>query len=53
MFPFIFTDTFYVTWGACQEAFITPGQALPPHGRPLGRLNSTDLKDIIQKVRQD
>ncbi|PKU42265.1 cytoplasmic dynein 2 heavy chain 1 [Limosa lapponica baueri] len=42
-------DTFYVTWGACQEAFITPGQALPPHGRPLGKLNSTDLKDIIQK----
>ncbi|XP_072706738.1 cytoplasmic dynein 2 heavy chain 1 isoform X3 [Ciconia boyciana] len=43
------TDIFYVTWGVCQEAFITPGQALPPHGRPLGRLNSTDLKDIIQK----
>uniref|UniRef100_A0A8C0I8A9 Cytoplasmic dynein 2 heavy chain 1 n=1 Tax=Bubo bubo TaxID=30461 RepID=A0A8C0I8A9_BUBBB len=42
-------DIFYVTWGACQEAFVTPGQALPPHGRPLGRLNSTDLKDIIQK----
>ncbi|KAJ7398962.1 hypothetical protein BTVI_119896 [Pitangus sulphuratus] len=42
-------DTFYVTWGACPEAFITPGQALPPYGRPLGRLNSTDLKDIIQK----
>ncbi|NXA12552.1 DYHC2 protein, partial [Sapayoa aenigma] len=42
-------DTFYVTWGACQEAFITTGQALPPHGRPLGKLNSTDLKDIIQK----
>ncbi|NXG46652.1 DYHC2 protein, partial [Psilopogon haemacephalus] len=42
-------DIFYVTWGACQEAFITSGQALPPHGRPLGRLNSADLKDIIQK----
>ncbi|XP_075274100.1 cytoplasmic dynein 2 heavy chain 1 isoform X3 [Opisthocomus hoazin] len=42
-------DIFYVTWGACQEAFIRPGQALPPHGRPLGKLNSTDLKDIIQK----
>lgn len=52
VFPFIFTDIFYVTWGACQEAFITPGQALPPHGKPLGRLNSTDLTDIIQKVRQ-
>ncbi|XP_035398354.1 cytoplasmic dynein 2 heavy chain 1 [Cygnus atratus] len=42
-------DIFYVTWGACQEAFTTPGQALPPHGRPLGRLNSTDLKDAIKK----
>ncbi|KAK2517344.1 Dync2h1 [Columba guinea] len=42
-------DVFYVTWGACREAFMTPGQALPPHGRPLGRLNSTDLKDVIQK----
>ncbi|NXC70641.1 DYHC2 protein, partial [Anhinga anhinga] len=42
-------DIFYVTWGACQEAFMTPGQALPPHGRSLSRLNSTDLKDIIQK----
>ncbi|XP_068037518.1 cytoplasmic dynein 2 heavy chain 1 isoform X5 [Anomalospiza imberbis] len=42
-------DTFYVTWGACQEAFTTPGQALPPHGRPLGRVNSTDLKDVTQK----
>ncbi|KAF4787703.1 hypothetical protein TURU_168391 [Turdus rufiventris] len=42
-------DAFYVTWGACQEAFIRPGQALPAHGRPLGRLNSTDLKDVIQK----
>lgn len=51
IFPFFFTDAFYVTWGACQEAFIRPGQALPAHGRPLGRLNSTDLKDVIQKVR--
>ncbi|KFP28061.1 Cytoplasmic dynein 2 heavy chain 1, partial [Colius striatus] len=42
-------DVFYVTWGACREAFITPGQILPAHGRPLGRLDSTDLKDIIQK----
>uniref|UniRef100_A0A8B9QUJ2 Cytoplasmic dynein 2 heavy chain 1 n=1 Tax=Anas platyrhynchos TaxID=8839 RepID=A0A8B9QUJ2_ANAPL len=30
-------DIFYVTWGACQEAFTTPGQALPPHGRPLDK----------------
>ncbi|OXB57863.1 hypothetical protein ASZ78_016437 [Callipepla squamata] len=43
-------DNFYVTWGACQEAFITPGQALPPpHGKPLGKLNSTDLIDTIKK----
>ncbi|XP_040514464.1 cytoplasmic dynein 2 heavy chain 1 isoform X1 [Gallus gallus] len=42
-------DIFYVTWGAHQEAFTTPGQALPPHGKPLGKLNSTDLIDTIKK----
>ncbi|XP_010727382.1 cytoplasmic dynein 2 heavy chain 1 [Meleagris gallopavo] len=42
-------DIFYVTWGACQEAFTTPGQALPPHGKPLGKLNSTDFIDTIKK----
>uniref|UniRef100_A0A8C5WVK4 Cytoplasmic dynein 2 heavy chain 1 n=1 Tax=Laticauda laticaudata TaxID=8630 RepID=A0A8C5WVK4_LATLA len=45
------TDTFYVTWGAHHElgTIMAPGQTLPPHGRPLGKLNSTDLKDIIRK----
>ncbi|XP_053312461.1 cytoplasmic dynein 2 heavy chain 1 isoform X2 [Spea bombifrons] len=45
------TDLFYVTWGALHEAggVFAPGQSLPPHGRPLGRLNSADLKDIIKK----
>nr|XP_023648221.1 cytoplasmic dynein 2 heavy chain 1 isoform X1 [Paramormyrops kingsleyae]XP_023648222.1 cytoplasmic dynein 2 heavy chain 1 isoform X1 [Paramormyrops kingsleyae] len=44
-------DTFYVTWGAAHEArsAIAPGQPLPPHGRPLGRLNSADLKEVIHK----
>ncbi|XP_075448514.1 cytoplasmic dynein 2 heavy chain 1 isoform X2 [Ascaphus truei] len=44
-------DFFYVTWGALLEsgARLAPGQSLPPHGRPLGRLNSTDLKDVIKK----
>ncbi|XP_013915709.1 PREDICTED: cytoplasmic dynein 2 heavy chain 1 [Thamnophis sirtalis] len=44
-------DTFYVTWGAHHElgTIMAPGQTLPPHGRPLGKLNSTDLKDIIRK----
>ncbi|XP_029458286.1 cytoplasmic dynein 2 heavy chain 1 [Rhinatrema bivittatum] len=44
-------DCFYVTWGALHEvgALIAPGQSLPPHGRPLGKLNSSDLKDVIRK----
>ncbi|KAG8452968.1 hypothetical protein GDO86_004684 [Hymenochirus boettgeri] len=45
------TDFYYVTWGALHEAgaVIAPGQSLPPHGRPLGRLNSNDLQDVIKK----
>uniref|UniRef100_A0A8D0H431 Cytoplasmic dynein 2 heavy chain 1 n=1 Tax=Sphenodon punctatus TaxID=8508 RepID=A0A8D0H431_SPHPU len=44
-------DNFFVTWGARHEAgaVIAPGQVFPPHGRPLGKLNSTDLKDVIKK----
>ncbi|XP_053164065.1 cytoplasmic dynein 2 heavy chain 1 isoform X1 [Hemicordylus capensis] len=44
-------DSYYVTWGARHElgTVMTPGQTLPPHGRPLGKLNSTDLKDVIKK----
>lgn len=29
---------------------MAPGQALPPHGKPLGRLALADLSDVIQKV---
>uniref|UniRef100_A0A3B4GDC8 Cytoplasmic dynein 2 heavy chain 1 n=1 Tax=Pundamilia nyererei TaxID=303518 RepID=A0A3B4GDC8_9CICH len=43
------TDGFYVTWGESEGAVITPGQSLPPHGKQLGRLDSTDLKQVIQK----
>ncbi|KAM3875467.1 cytoplasmic dynein 2 heavy chain 1 [Diretmus argenteus] len=43
------TDGFYVTWGASEGAVMAPGQSLPPHGKPLGRLDSADLKQIIQK----
>ncbi|KAM4699205.1 cytoplasmic dynein 2 heavy chain 1 [Discoglossus pictus] len=45
------TDFFYVTWGALHEtgALLAPGQSLPPHGKPLGRLNTSDLKDVIKK----
>uniref|UniRef100_A0A8C5PP60 Cytoplasmic dynein 2 heavy chain 1 n=1 Tax=Leptobrachium leishanense TaxID=445787 RepID=A0A8C5PP60_9ANUR len=45
------SDSFYVTWGALHEAgsIFAPGQSLPLHGRPLGRLNSVDLKDVIKK----
>ncbi|XP_071990308.1 cytoplasmic dynein 2 heavy chain 1 isoform X1 [Engystomops pustulosus] len=44
-------DLFYVTWGALHEAgsVLAPGQALPPHGRHLGKLNSADFKDVIKK----
>lgn len=47
----LFADGFYVTWGASEGAVITPGQSLPPHGKQLGRLDSNDLKQVIQKVR--
>lgn len=49
---FISTDNFYVTWGAQHNSGIrsAPGQPLPPHGKPLGKLNSADLKDVIKKV---
>ncbi|KAG7470921.1 hypothetical protein MATL_G00119020 [Megalops atlanticus] len=45
------SDTFYVTWGAAHEAgaVMAPGQSLPSHGKPLGRLNSTDLREVIHK----
>uniref|UniRef100_A0A8C9YLX3 Dynein cytoplasmic 2 heavy chain 1 n=1 Tax=Sander lucioperca TaxID=283035 RepID=A0A8C9YLX3_SANLU len=43
------TDGFYVTWGASEGAVMAPGQALPPHGKQLGRLDSADLKQVVQK----
>uniref|UniRef100_A0A665UBA6 Dynein cytoplasmic 2 heavy chain 1 n=1 Tax=Echeneis naucrates TaxID=173247 RepID=A0A665UBA6_ECHNA len=43
------TDGFYVTWGASEGAVTAPGQSLPPHGKQLGRLDSADLKQVIQK----
>ncbi|XP_030632529.1 cytoplasmic dynein 2 heavy chain 1 [Chanos chanos] len=44
-------DSFYVTWGASHEAgkITGSGQPLPPHGKPLGRLDSTDLREVIHK----
>lgn len=49
---FISTDSFYVTWGARHDSVTRapPGQPLPPHGKPLGILNSADLRDVIKKV---
>lgn len=46
-------DGFYVTWGAPEGAVMAPGQCLPPHGKLLGRLDSADLKQVIQKVRSE
>ncbi|XP_041850617.1 cytoplasmic dynein 2 heavy chain 1 [Melanotaenia boesemani] len=43
------TDGFFVTWGASEGAVVAPGQPLPPHGKQLGRLDSADLKQVIQK----
>uniref|UniRef100_A0A8C5YQN7 Cytoplasmic dynein 2 heavy chain 1 n=1 Tax=Marmota marmota marmota TaxID=9994 RepID=A0A8C5YQN7_MARMA len=44
-------DSFYVTWGAQHNLGSTAAlrQPLPPHGKPLGKLNSSDLKDVIKK----
>uniref|UniRef100_A0A8C5EPV0 Cytoplasmic dynein 2 heavy chain 1 n=1 Tax=Gouania willdenowi TaxID=441366 RepID=A0A8C5EPV0_GOUWI len=44
------SDGFYVTWGASEGVVMAPGQSLPPHGKQLGRLDSADLKQVIQKV---
>uniref|UniRef100_A0A8C2QHF6 Cytoplasmic dynein 2 heavy chain 1 n=1 Tax=Cricetulus griseus TaxID=10029 RepID=A0A8C2QHF6_CRIGR len=44
-------DSYYVTWGARHSSVTNtlPGQPLPPHGKPLGKLTSADLKDVIKK----
>lgn len=42
-----------MTWGASEGAVIAPGQSLPSHGKQLGRLDSADLKQVIQKVHSD
>ncbi|KAM6946318.1 LOW QUALITY PROTEIN: cytoplasmic dynein 2 heavy chain 1 [Aplochiton taeniatus] len=42
-------DGFYVTWGASEAGVLAPGQSLPSHGKPLGRLNTADLRQVIQK----
>ncbi|XP_050986096.1 LOW QUALITY PROTEIN: cytoplasmic dynein 2 heavy chain 1 [Labeo rohita] len=42
------TDTYFVTWAASHEGR-SPGQPLPPHGKSLGRLNASDLSEIIHK----
>lgn len=39
-----------MTWGAAEGAVMAPGQALPPHGKPLGRLDLADLSEVIKKV---
>lgn len=52
MFPW-HADGFYVTWGASEGAVMAPGQSIPPHGKQLGRLDSADLKQVIQKVRSE
>uniref|UniRef100_A0A7N6ADW8 Cytoplasmic dynein 2 heavy chain 1 n=1 Tax=Anabas testudineus TaxID=64144 RepID=A0A7N6ADW8_ANATE len=38
-----------VLYAASEGAVIAPGQCLPSHGKQLGRLDSADLKQVIQK----
>ena len=41
-----------MTWGARADASApsaVPGAPLPPHGKPLGKLNSDDLNTVIEK----
>ncbi|XP_035389840.1 cytoplasmic dynein 2 heavy chain 1 isoform X3 [Electrophorus electricus] len=42
------SDTYFVTWGASHEGRV-PGQPPPPYGKPLGRLNTSDLTEVIRK----
>uniref|UniRef100_A0AAY5F0X4 Cytoplasmic dynein 2 heavy chain 1 n=1 Tax=Electrophorus electricus TaxID=8005 RepID=A0AAY5F0X4_ELEEL len=44
----LFLDTYFVTWGASHEGRV-PGQPPPPYGKPLGRLNTSDLTEVIRK----
>ncbi len=41
--------SYYVTWGARADLQTAPGAPLPPFGKCLGKLNSDDLKTVIQK----
>ncbi|XP_071483964.1 LOW QUALITY PROTEIN: cytoplasmic dynein 2 heavy chain 1-like [Diadema antillarum] len=40
---------YYVTWGARAEA---TGSSLPPAGKSLGRLSTSDLKEVIKKAKK-
>uniref|UniRef100_A0A671UTN4 Cytoplasmic dynein 2 heavy chain 1 n=1 Tax=Sparus aurata TaxID=8175 RepID=A0A671UTN4_SPAAU len=42
----VFKYGFYVTWGASEGAVMAPGQALPPHGKQLGRLHSQNVTSV-------
>ncbi|CAH1776602.1 unnamed protein product [Owenia fusiformis] len=40
---------YFVTWGARGDNVAAPGAPLPPFGKPLGKLDSKDLKAVIEK----
>ncbi|XP_053095782.1 cytoplasmic dynein 2 heavy chain 1 isoform X3 [Pangasianodon hypophthalmus] len=42
------SDTFFVTWGASHDGR-GHDKPLPLYGKPLGRLNSSDLTEVIRK----
>ncbi|XP_033632471.1 cytoplasmic dynein 2 heavy chain 1-like isoform X2 [Asterias rubens] len=41
---------YYVTWGSRADAGASGGP-LPPVGKPLGRLSSSDLKEVIKRAK--
>ncbi|XP_026994578.2 cytoplasmic dynein 2 heavy chain 1 isoform X2 [Tachysurus fulvidraco] len=42
------SDTYFVTWGASHESR-SHSKLLPLYGKPLGRLNSSDLTEVVRK----
>ena len=49
---FLFTGSYYVTWGGKTDGGSTasaPGAPLPTHGKPLGKLSQEDFKAVIEK----
>ena len=46
---FLFSATFFVSWGARTETGGGVGAPLPPFGKALGKLSSDDLQATVEK----